>query len=84
MKQLLTIIGCGNMGEAFARFLAPSYAIRLCDHDASRCRYLAKEIGGTSFKSASEAVEGADIVRQEEPLLQACKRWKKVPLEPEL
>jgi pyrroline-5-carboxylate reductase len=58
----IAVIGCGVMGSAFARHFAKRHHVILVDRSRHRSEALAKEIGATHKKSASEAIKGAEIV----------------------
>lgn len=58
----ISVIGSGNMGGAFIRFLSKEHTVTVCDRGGGRGEALAKEVGAAYVKDVKEAVEGADIV----------------------
>lgn len=61
MAKKIAIIGCGSMGEAFARRLNAKYQLFLCDRDFTWAEELAKKVGAQA-KNVTEAVKEAEIV----------------------
>lgn len=58
----IAVIGCGVMGTAFARHLAKTYTVFLCDHNKPKTMSLAQEIGGKYFEKVGEAISQADVI----------------------
>ncbi len=58
----ITVIGSGNMGGAFIRFLSKGHEVVVCDRGSGRGEALAKEVGAVYMLDVKEAVKSADIV----------------------
>jgi pyrroline-5-carboxylate reductase len=58
----ITIIGCGNMGSAFAQRLSPHHTIYLHDRNPEKCETLECEGHGRYCNQIHQAIELADIV----------------------
>lgn len=58
----IAIIGCGNMGAAFARRLSKSHDLFLFDHAAEKAKKLAREKYGQAVDSMGQAIHKADAV----------------------
>ena len=62
MSKTIAIIGCGNMGEAFAQILAKEHSVILCDRNHKWAEELVKKIGAVAKHQAKDALSKADIV----------------------
>lgn len=58
----ITIIGCGNMGSAFAKQLCLNQEIGLFDRNYRKAEILSLDNCGRAFTAAKEALEWADAV----------------------
>lgn len=58
----IAVIGCGNMGSAFAEQLAIKHQLRLYDSKVATTQKLAQKLGGEAFPQCSEAIQGAQLI----------------------
>ena len=58
----IAVIGCGNMGSAFAKHFAKNHCVLLFDRNPSKAEALAKEIKALFEKDLSTAIREADVV----------------------
>lgn len=58
----ITIIGCGNMGTAFAKGLSSYHEIGLYDINPQKAEAVAQVVSGKAFQQIKEAVEWAEAV----------------------
>lgn len=58
----IAVIGCGNMGSAFARHFAKNHCVLLCDRNLPKTQALAKEIKALFEEEVSVAIREADVV----------------------
>lgn len=58
----LAIIGCGNMGSAFAQRLSLQHEIGLFDRNPNKMEELSQAIQARAFPTLKEAVEWADAI----------------------
>lgn len=58
----IVVIGCGVMGNAFARHFAKEHSVFLCDKDEQKSQILAKEIGAQGGQIADLKGKKIDVV----------------------
>src|SRR5579862_5856899 len=58
----IAVIGCGNMGAAFAKHLAKNHCVLLFDRTPSKAEALAKEVKALFEKDLGTAIQEADVV----------------------
>lgn len=58
----VAVIGCGIMGTAFAKQLAKTQQVILCDHDFKRAQLLASELKCRAEENPNNAVQDAEAV----------------------
>ncbi len=58
----ITVIGCGNMGSAFARHFAKNHCVLLYDRNPSKAETLAKEIKALFEVDVGTAIQEADVI----------------------
>lgn len=58
----IAIIGCGNMGSAFAEQLSVKHELRLYDVKVAAAQKLAHSLGGEAFAECSKAIQGAQFI----------------------
>lgn len=58
----IAIIGCGNMGGAFAKSLSMQHQISLYDRNYEKTNHLANAGFGTAFENLTQAVDSKDII----------------------
>lgn len=50
MRQIIGIIGGGNMGAAIINGICGKYSVYACEQDKKRCRYLSRKYGRSGLK----------------------------------
>lgn len=58
----ITVIGSGNMGNAFIKSLSKEHLIVICDRGSGRGEILAKKFQVTYIKDSKQAIKEADVV----------------------
>lgn len=61
MKKI-TIIGCGNMGQALAQCLSPTTQLFFYDHNKEKAEILDQKGYGTACKNIIEALCSSEII----------------------
>jgi pyrroline-5-carboxylate reductase len=58
----VALIGCGHMGSALAKHLAPKYSLTIYTRNHEKGKKVAKELGAFWAESPMGAIKGADVV----------------------
>ncbi|MES2199310.1 MAG: pyrroline-5-carboxylate reductase [Chlamydiota bacterium] len=58
----ILVIGSGNMGSVFIRYLSKKHSVIVCDRGSGKGEALASEVGATYVQDVQKAVEGVDII----------------------
>jgi pyrroline-5-carboxylate reductase len=61
-REKIGIIGCGNMGSSFGKYLSAHHHVYLFDRNKEKAKALSAETGASMMESNAELLEHADIV----------------------